>query len=183
MTSRCSALVCGSLLSLLAFLPGANADDSVEAARLRAAGERADVERIDEEKQRFRHKVEQLNARLEYLRLEGRFDIAEQEDAKLRELLRTQDPQLLRLNDLKRRALRARLDAQHEDADLFEREANRLLRVVTKRYPPPPSEDPFGEAENSGEGEGDLREEVARLARQVEALAKIVERLLDQGKP
>src|SRR5688572_9808452 len=149
MTSRRSALVCGSLLSFLTFFPAVKADDPNDPAPLRAVADQAEMQRSHEEKQRFRHKVEQLNARLEYLRLEGRFDVAEQEDAKLRELLRTQDPQLLRVNDLKRRALRARLEGQHEDADLFEREANRLLRVVTKRYPLPLSDGPPPEVENS----------------------------------
>ena len=184
MTIRLCALACGCFLfSCLALSPFARAEDPLQPVRLRIEAEMAEVQRSGEEKQRFRVKMEQLNDRSAYLRAEGRFEEAQRIDAEIRDMLRNHDPQLQRANELKRRALRARLEAQHEDADLFEREANRLLKAVTKRYAPPASEGPPAEAENSGLGEGDLREEVTRLAQQVEALTKIVEKLLDQRKP
>jgi hypothetical protein len=169
------------LASLSAILPFASAQDLVEQARLRAAIDKAAAERNDDQ-QLFRHKLEQLNARSEALRIEARFDLAAEVDVQIRDLLRSRDPQLLRVNDLKRRALESRLEAKHEDAELFEREANRLLRVVAKRYPPPATEDAPVQAEKSISVEVDLREEVARLAQQVEALTRIVEKLRDQAR-
>jgi hypothetical protein len=148
-----------------------------------SAAERREMQRMRDLKQRFRQQLAQLNDRSRVLRTEGRLEEAEKIDAEIRDLMRNHDPQLRRGYELKRRALETRLDGQHADADLFEREANRLLEVVATRYAPPLSTGQSAEAQSAGPPDKELREEVARLAQQVEALTKIVERLSDQTKP
>ena len=95
------------------------------------------MEQREEEKRRFRLKVEELHKRAKALRSEGRFREAEKDvEQQVTEMFRTaeHDPELRRAEDLKSRALQARLDGDVDDARMFEGEADRLLENVKQRY-------------------------------------------------
>ena len=59
---------------------------------------------------------------------------AEVVNQQVREMLRDRDPDLQRANELKQRAAQARLDGNHPDAELFERQAQELLQQIRQRY-------------------------------------------------
>jgi len=101
------------------------------------AAEREDAWLLRSHEQQRRDKLNQLNVRAASLRSEGRFSEAEAVDAEIRDMLRERDPELQRANDLKRRASQTQLDGNHEDAELFRREANRLLGNVRQRWGSP----------------------------------------------
>lgn len=134
-----------------------------DADLLRCQAEQIAAEREDawfqrSHEQQRRDKLNQLNVRAASLRSEGRFSEAEAVDAEIRDMLRERDPELQRANDLKRRASQAQLDGKHEDAELFLREANRLLENVKQRWgspgsapePQPRSRDLADSAKDSG---------------------------------
>lgn len=111
-----------------------------ENLRMRAleiSAERREAVDLYEHEKRLRQEVKQLNARAGTLREEGRFAEAGEVETEVRNLLRDLDPELQRANELKQRASQARFDGKHQDAELFEREANRLLENVKQRWSSP----------------------------------------------
>ncbi|MEQ8791800.1 MAG: hypothetical protein RIC55_36400 [Pirellulaceae bacterium] len=91
-------------------------------------------QRLQEEEDRMREKVRSLSERAAALRRDGSFDEAEQVELELRRMLLDRDPQLARVNELKRLAADARFEGEHPEADEFDRQADALLEGLRKRY-------------------------------------------------
>ena len=90
--------------------------------------------RLREREKDLKQEVEDLTAMAASFREDGQFDKAREFERRLQQLLLSRDPDLKRANDLKRRAAEARLEGKHRDAELYDREAERLLAVVEQRY-------------------------------------------------
>lgn len=112
-------------------------DFEAESSRARAEEERARREaemRMHNQRLQFRERIRQMNFRAGTMRREGRFAEAEELDREIQNMLRDEDPDLLRANELKQRAAQAKLDGKHEDAALFDEQAEKLLQQVKSRY-------------------------------------------------
>ncbi len=75
--------------------------------------------------------IKMLTAKTANLRDDGRFDEAREVERELQQLLRDQNRS--RANELKRRAAESRAKGDHRDADLYDREAERLLLAVDQQ--------------------------------------------------
>jgi len=137
--------------------------------------------RATEERARLREKVAQLAQRAAALRGEGDFDTADEIDATIRELCREFDPRLIRANDLKRRASDSRLDGNVLDADMYDREAQRILNELKSEYGATSKTDnDQGSAMPRNAKTEDDTSELGRLREQVQQLASEVSRLTQQ---
>jgi tetratricopeptide (TPR) repeat protein len=112
------------------------AAENLRAHILHLRAEQREIELIAEDKARNREKLRQLSNRADALRDEGRFQDAEEVEEEIQAILRSSavDPELKRVNALKRQAVQWQLDGRYEDAMLLQGEAERLLDNVKRRF-------------------------------------------------
>lgn len=153
--------------------------EEAELARVHAEAQQA--ERLAAERQRTqRERVEEdlglLVDKATVLRQEGHDEEAAELEAEMTAKLRAVDPDSRRINELRKRMVRARLDGRHADADLFRRAADRLRGVLDERYgeraEPAETASRPGDRRSIARELRELRQSVAELRETVAGLAR-----------
>lgn len=119
--------------------------------------------------------VRKLAEQAEALRGEANFAEAESVEAHIRELCRELDPRFLRGNELKRRALEARLAGKLDDVRLYDEAANRIFAELaeenhTGQTPGSPVQGQHPEVAELTRLNQQLRDEIRTLQHQQEAI-------------
>ncbi|MGI9516544.1 MAG: hypothetical protein ACR2NP_05850, partial [Pirellulaceae bacterium] len=168
------ALLCSSFCAGYLFAQDkVPVSDQELAERQVAQAERAQRARDEADRAARQEHVLQLTNRAAALRGEFNFEAAAQVEAEIRQLCWDYDPRLIRINDLKQHASASRLEGRMLDADMYEREAERVLAALKVEYgdganPSPESSsrvqgNPMISQSSSIEEIADLRERVVAL--------------------
>ncbi len=104
------------------------------AQQQRAQAEKLKQDRAERVNRDIRERVKQMATQAAALRSEFNFEEAAKVEAEIRNLCWNYDPRVIRANDLKRRAAEARISGKISDADMFEREADRVLQDLKLEY-------------------------------------------------
>lgn len=140
------------------------------------AAERRASERIRDARIRSEEEMSLLADKAMVLRQEGQPGEAAAVEAELRAKLRSVDPDTRRLNELTKRMIRARLDRNHEDGDLYQREIARIRTMLDERYG-----DATTAAPDTNEAHGAPVDEIRELRRTVADLQRAVADLRGPG--
>ena len=145
------------------------------ALEARLTAQQLENQRVAEERQRVQERVKQLAAHAQAFRSEFNFDEAAKVEAEIRSLCWSFDPRVIRANDLKNRAVEARLSGRILDADMYEREATKILQELKSEYAA--AEEPIRSTKDSR-----LLKEVETLRAQVVELTNELYRLQGELK-
>ena len=115
------------------YLNAQDAGHSVEPAQQPRIGSETRGPETQNYKVLIQH-VEHLTSRAAALRAEGSFADAAEVDNEIRRACFENDPRLIRANQLKRRASDSLLDGNNLDADMYNREADRILQELENEF-------------------------------------------------
>lgn len=122
--------------------------------------------------------VEQLTNRAAALRTEGSFADAAKVDNEIRRACLENDPRLIRANDLKRRASISLLKGEILDAEMYNREADRIIRKLADESSEIElNRDSTKNRANTNQSPSIEISEIERLERQLRELATEVQNL------